>query len=96
MPKFLLPAACLALLGAPALAEAPRVVTDIPVTGSLVAQVMGDLGRPEILLPSGGNAHDYQLRPSQARSLQGADLVIWVGPGLAPWMARATKSLGNG
>ena len=66
------------LLTAPAMAAVPQVVTDIPAVGSLVAQVMGDLGAPEVLLDQGANAHNYQLRPSQARALQSADLVFWI------------------
>ncbi len=77
----------------PALAEAPKVVTDIPVVGALVQQVMGDLGQPEVLLQAGGDPHSYQLRPSQARSLQDADLLIWVGPELTPWLERAKAGL---
>ncbi|RDW12208.1 zinc ABC transporter substrate-binding protein [Paracoccus thiocyanatus] len=76
----------------PAHAQTPHVVADIPVIGSLVQQVMGDLGQPEVLLEAGGNAHHYQLRPSQARSLQQAGLLVWVGPGLSPWLERANAS----
>ncbi len=86
--------ATLALAAAPALAAPPRVITDVPVTGSLVAQVMGDLATPETLLPAGSDPHDYQLRPSQAGALQDADLLIWVGPALTPWLDRAAGSLG--
>ncbi|MDD8023196.1 MAG: zinc ABC transporter substrate-binding protein, partial [Paracoccaceae bacterium] len=56
------------LLSAPAMAAVPQVVTDIPAVQSLVAQVMGDLGTPAVLLDKGANAHSYQLRPSQART----------------------------
>lgn len=53
------------LLPLPALG-APQVLTDMPVTASLVQQVMGDLGEVGILLEQGGDAHDFQLRPSGA------------------------------
>ena len=56
----------------PALAEVPQVVTDIPPVHSLVAQVMGDLGQPELLLAKGADEHDFQLRPSQAGAVAGA------------------------
>ena len=72
-----------------ALAEVPQVVTDIPAVHSLVAQVMGDLGTPEVLVSGSADAHSYQLRPSQARALAGADLVFWVGPEMTPWLERA-------
>ncbi|MDR7123479.1 zinc ABC transporter substrate-binding protein [Pseudotabrizicola sp. 4114] len=83
-----LPAAIL-----PAMAEVPRVVTDIPPVHSITAQVMGDLGQPELLLDRGANAHSYQLRPSQAASLANAGLVVWIGPEMTPWMERALDGL---
>ena len=70
----------------PALAEVPKVVTDIPPVHALVAQVMGDLGSPELLLARGADEHDFQLRPSQAGAVAGADLVVWIGPELTPWL----------
>lgn len=79
-----------------ALAEVPRVVTDIPATHSLTAQVMGDLGSPAVLLEQGGNAHNYALKPSQAQALSQADLVIWVGPAMTPWLERAIKGVNIG
>lgn len=73
----------------PAQASVPEVVTDIPVVHSFVAMVMGDLGQPRLLLEQGGDAHDFQLRPSQVSALQGADLVVWIGPEMTPWLDRA-------
>jgi len=84
------------LTAMPALAEVPRVVTDLPVTQSLVAQVMGDLGAPGVLLERGGDPHHAQLRPSQARSLAGADLVVWIGAGLSPWLEGPMATLAGG
>lgn len=77
---------------APALADVPRVVTDIPPVHSLVAQVMGDLGAPELLLDRGASEHSFQLRPSQAAGLQDAGLVVWVGPELTPWLDTALEA----
>ncbi len=76
-----------------AFAEVPQVVTDIPAVQSLTAQVMGDLGTPVILLDQGSNAHSYQLRPSQAKALQQADLVVWIGPEMTPWLDRALNGI---
>lgn len=83
------------LTALPALAEVPRVVTDIPPVHSLAQQVLGDLGAAELLLSAGGNAHDYQLRPSQARAVADADLVFWVGPEMTPWLARTLDGIGG-
>ena len=76
-----------------ALAEVPKVVTDFAPTYGLVSMVMGDLGQPEILLDKGANAHEFQLKPSQSAALQEAGLVVWVGPGMSPWLERCLRAL---
>jgi zinc transport system substrate-binding protein len=80
----------------PALAEVPAVVTDIPPVHALVAQVMGDLGTPELLLAKGADEHDFQLKPSQAGAVADADLVVWIGPELTPWLDSAMDSRPEG
>lgn len=82
-----------ALLTGTALADVPHVVTDIAPVHALVAQVMGDLGAPDLLLDRGADPHSFQLRPSQATGLAHAKLVIWVGPELTPWLDRALSGL---
>lgn len=86
MTRPLLPTLAASLFATSALAEVPNVVTDIPPVQSLVAQVMGDLGTPALLVRPGASPHGYALRPSEAASLQDADLVFWVGPGVTPWL----------
>lgn len=82
-----------ATVALPAMADVPRVVTDIVPVHSLVAQVMGDLGQPELLLDAGADAHSFQLRPSQAAALQDAGLIVWVGPEMTPWLERALDGI---
>ncbi len=96
MPYRLFLAAPFALMlaVAPAAAGVPDVVTDMPVVQSLVAQVMGDLGSPAVLLEQGMDVHSFQLRPSQARAVATADLLIWVGPELTPWLQRTVAGVG--
>jgi zinc transport system substrate-binding protein len=81
--SFLLASAALTTA---ALAEPPQVVTDIPPVQSLVAMVMEGVAVPSLLLPKGASEHAYQLRPSQAAEIAGADLVVWIGPELTPWL----------
>ncbi|WP_347138442.1 zinc ABC transporter substrate-binding protein [Paracoccus sp. SSK6] len=89
--------AALAFLAAsPALADTPPVVVDTPVTGSLVQQVLGAGGQVQVLLPQGASAHHHQMRPSDARSLQDAGLLVWTGPELTPWLDRSAASLAGG
>jgi zinc transport system substrate-binding protein len=79
------------LIAGTATAEVPVVVTDIPPLHSLVAQVMGQLGTPVLLLGRGADAHDFQMRPSQMASLADAGLVVWMGPDMSPWLDRALE-----
>lgn len=84
------------LLGATAArAEAPRVVADIAPVHSLAAQVMDGVATPTLLLPQGADPHSFQMRPSQVRHLSGADLVIWVGRDMTPWLERALTGTGD-
>lgn len=83
----------LPLLASPVLAEVPQVVTDIPPVHSLVASVMQGVGTPTLLLPPGGSAHGHQMRPSEAAAMSAADLVVWVGEELSPWIADASAKL---
>jgi zinc transport system substrate-binding protein len=82
-----------ASLTTPAWAEAPKVVTDIAPVHSLVAQVMQGVGEPTNLVDPGASPHGYALRPSQARALSEADIVVWVGEGLTPWMEQPMEAL---
>lgn len=95
MPPRPLLAAALLLALVPALpaAAAPAVVTDIPPVHSIVARVMAGVGTPELLLAPGASPHDYALRPSDARAIADADLLVWVGPSLSPWLDAAADGL---
>lgn len=72
-------------------AEVPKVVTDIPPVHALAAQVMGDLGQPQLLLAKGADEHDFALKPSQMQGIAEADLAVWIGPELTPWLERALQ-----
>ena len=75
-----------------AMADVPRVVTDIPPIHALTSQVMEGLGAPVLLLDRGADEHNFQLRPSQMADISRADMAIWIGPELTPWLARAWQS----
>mmetsp|Transcript_26945 Transcript_26945/g.48812 ORF Transcript_26945/g.48812 Transcript_26945/m.48812 type:complete len:375 (+) Transcript_26945:993-2117(+) len=74
-------------------ADAPKVVTDIAPIQALVARVMDGVGTSQQLLPATVSPHDYAMRPSEARALQNAELVIWVGAELTPMLEESIDSL---
>lgn len=80
---------------APALADAPKVATDIAPVHSLVAQVMQGVGTPDLILPPGASPHGYSLRPSEAAALAQADLVVWIGPDLTPWLEKPLQTIAS-
>jgi zinc transport system substrate-binding protein len=84
------------LLSGTAMAEVPRVAVDIAPIHSLVARVMDGVGEPGLILQPGASPHEYNLRPSEAALLQEADVVVWVGPDLTPWMQDAVETLAGG
>jgi len=69
------------------------VVASIKPIHSLVAAVMGDIGTPHLLLEAPSSAHHFTLKPSQARSLQAADIVFWVGPTMEQPLTKAFATL---
>ena len=83
------------LTGGAALAEAPRVATDIAPVHSLVARVMDGVGSPELIVQRGASPHEYSLRPSEAAALQEADLVFWISSDLTPWLGDAIETLAS-
>lgn len=85
----------LASIAQPSLAEVPKVIADLPPIHALVAQVMQGVGEPVLLLDRGADAHSFQLRPSQAAALADADLVVWVGVEMTPWLDRALQGMGT-
>jgi len=77
--------------GAAARAEAPTVVVSIAPLHSLASAIMAGVGAPVLLLDRRTSPHDTTLRPSQARALARADLVLWVGPALERFMVNIVK-----
>ena len=79
-----------------AAAEGPNVVASIFPLQSLAAGVMQGVGAPALLLNGGSSPHDFALRPSQARLLQSADLLIWIGESLEYPLTRYAGNMSPG
>lgn len=81
------------LSGTFASADVPRVAVDIPPVHSLVARVMQGVGTPDLIVSPGASPHGYAMRPSQAAALAKADVVVWVGEDLTPWLQTPIQNL---
>ena len=79
-----------ALLTLPAQAN---VVVLLKPVGYIAAVIADGVTSVEALLPDGASEHDYALRPSDAKRLKNADLVVWVGPEMEAFMAKSAAEL---
>lgn len=93
---------CLALLGAASNGSAAgetsdhlNVVVTIKPVHSLVAQVMEGLGQPSLLIDGRASPHAFSLRPSDAKALSDADVVVRVGPAVEPFTVRLSQTLSS-
>jgi zinc transport system substrate-binding protein len=77
----------------PASADAPAVVASIKPIHSLVAGVMEGIGEPFLLVKGAGSEHSYSLRPSEARALERADVVFWVGETMETFLINPLPTL---
>lgn len=82
-------------LASPAVGAAPRVVASLKPLHSLVAGVMEGVGSPGLILTGAGSPHTSSLRPSEARLLESADVVFWVGASMEGFLARPLEALGS-
>ena len=85
----------LTLMSTSVMADVPNVAADIAPVHSLVSRVMDGIGAPKLVVQSGASPHGYRLRPSEAKALQDADLVFWMGEKLTPWLDGALKTLAS-
>lgn len=74
-------------------ADAPKVVVSIKPIHALVTGVMEGIADPTLLIKGGGSPHGYVMRPSEARAMANADLVIWVGHTLEGFLEKPLKTL---
>jgi zinc transport system substrate-binding protein len=75
-------------------ADAPVVVTSIKPIHSLVSAIMQGVGEPELIVDGAASPHTYNMKPSNARALQEAKVVFWVGPGLEAFLQKPLEALG--
>ncbi|WP_042696339.1 metal ABC transporter solute-binding protein, Zn/Mn family, partial [Azospirillum sp. B506] len=85
-------AALAATAASPAWAEAPKVVVSIKPIHSLVASVMHGVGTPTLLVRGGASPHSYTMKPSDAKALSAADLVVWVGPEMEGFLEKPLQA----
>ncbi|MGO8462974.1 zinc ABC transporter substrate-binding protein [Rhizobium leguminosarum] len=98
MPALAIPVLAIPTLlfsGTMRAADAPAVVTSIKPIHSLVSAIMQGVGEPELIVDGAASPHTYNLKPSNARALQDAKVIFWVGPGLEAFLEKPLQALGR-
>jgi zinc transport system substrate-binding protein len=72
---------------------APKVAVSINPVHSLVAAVMDGVAIPALLVRGAASPHTYALRPSDARAIEEADVIVRVGPNLEGFLERPIAAL---
>jgi zinc transport system substrate-binding protein len=80
---------------APAAAGELAVVATIKPIHALVAQVMDGVGTPALLVRGSASPHSYALKPSDARTLNKADVFFRVSESVEPFTRKISASLPN-
>ena len=70
-----------------------EVVTSIKPVHSLVSGVMAGVGNPSVIIEGAGSPHTYSLKPSQAKQLQDAKLVFWMGDELETFLVGLIENI---
>jgi zinc transport system substrate-binding protein len=79
------------LLATATASAAPIVLPSTHVLALLTAQALGTSSPP--LMPANVSPHDFNLKPSHIRRLHNAQLVVWLGPELEPYLAKIMQQI---
>ena len=70
-----------------------KVVTSIKPIHSLASYVMDGVGKPDIIVDGYNSPHNFSLKPSHAKMIEKANLIIWVGEDLETFLKKPLKSI---
>ncbi|HHY0381463.1 TPA: zinc ABC transporter substrate-binding protein ZnuA [Vibrio parahaemolyticus] len=73
-------------------AQAITVLTSIKPIQLMVTELTEGVTTPEVLVKSNASPHDYSLRPSDVKKVASADLVIWYGHDLEPFLEKVVSN----
>ena len=70
-----------------------NVVASVKPVHSLVSGVMEGAGKPDLIVQGSASPHTYSLKPSQAKQLEDADLVFWMGHELESFLEKPLEAI---
>jgi zinc transport system substrate-binding protein len=72
-----------------------KVVASIKPLHSLVAAVMQGVGTPGLIVDGSNSPHTYTMKPSDAKMLESAEIIFWVGGELEEFLQKPIETLGQ-
>ncbi len=70
-----------------------NVVTSIKPIHSLASYVMDGVGKPDVIVDGYNSPHGFSLKPSHAKMIENADLIIWVGEDLEAFLEKPLNTI---
>ena len=70
-----------------------KVVTSIKPIHSLVSYIMDGVSSPDVIVDGYNSPHGFTLKPSHAKMLQEADIVIYIGEGIENFLEKPLESI---
>jgi zinc transport system substrate-binding protein len=94
---ILMACAVLMLLAGPAGASPGklRVAASLTPLGDFCRQIGGELVEVQVLIPPGASPHVFEPSPSEVTRVMQAQVVVYVGAGLEPWMDKILRARGT-
>ncbi len=70
-----------------------KVVASIKPIHSLVSYVMDGVYKPDVIVDGYNSPHGFSLKPSHAKMIENADLIIWVGEDLEAFLEKPLDTI---
>ncbi|MBX7146677.1 MAG: zinc ABC transporter substrate-binding protein [Alphaproteobacteria bacterium] len=71
-----------------AFASSPIILTSIKPLHSLVANLTEGVSNPDLLITGAQSEHTYQLKPSDIKKINQAQIIFWMGETIEPALAK--------
>ena len=70
-----------------------KVVASIKPIHSLASYVIDGVGKPDVIVDGYNSPHGFSMKPSHAKMIENADLIIWVGEDLETFLEKPLDTI---
>ncbi|GAB6070744.1 zinc ABC transporter substrate-binding protein ZnuA [Thiomicrorhabdus hydrogeniphila] len=79
-------------MGFSSVANAINITVSIPPIAGMIAPLLSDDDHIDVILKPGASPHGFQLKPSNIKTIQQSDLVLWAGSPVDHWMEKPLEN----